>query len=305
MRSRCKSTVVLSTSVLVCIMSCGIHAAGEADARRITEGFINTDSSVRLHYVESGRQADAPTLLLVPGWRFPARIWKPQLEPFSGTRRVIAIDPRSQGESTKTTDGNTPEVRARDIHEAIKQLMLPQVVLVGWSQGVQDVAAYVEQFGMERLAALVLIDSPVSAGATEITLRATASKEELEMLAMFSAHPVEYSQGMMPFMFKKKHDQAYLDGLVSDSLQTPTSTAVSMLVTDMFTIDRRPALGKITKPLLIVAAADSPDLNGQKDMHESVRGSQFAVIEGVGHALFADDPEGFNRILEKFLRELD
>ena len=303
MRSRRKSTVVLLTSALVCIMSFAMHAAAEADTKKIVEGFIITDQSVRIHYLETGIKSDAPTLLLVPGWRFPAEIWKPQLEHFAGTRRVIAIDPRSQGKSTKTTDGNTPEVRARDIHEAIKQLELPQVVLVGWSQGVQDVAAYVEQFGMERLAALVLIDSPVSAGATQITLRATASKEELEMLAMFSEHPVEYSHGMMPFMFKRKHDQAYLDGLIGDSLQTPTSTAVSMLVTDMFTADRRPALGKISKPLLIVAAADSPDLDGQKQMHESVRGSQFTVMEGVGHALFADDPEGFNRILEDFLRE--
>ena len=108
---------------------------------------------------------------------------------------------------------------------------------------------------------------------------------------------------MIPYMFKKPHDQKYVDGLVNDFLQTPTSTAVSILVMDMLTTDRTPALAKITKPVLIVAA-DSPDLDGQKRMHESLQGSQFEVMEGVGHALFADDPEGFNRILEKFLREV-
>jgi len=111
------------------------------------------------------------------------------------------------------------------------------------------------------------------------------------MLGMFSEHPVEYSKGMMPFMFKKKHDEVYLDGLVKVTLQTPTSTAVSMLVTDMFTVDRRSALSKITKPLLIVAAADSPEFDAQKEMKASVRGSEFVVMEGVGHALFTDDPE--------------
>ncbi len=303
MRSRYRPTVVSSVLVLMCIISFATQAVA-ADAKSVKEGFINTEPSVRIHYLESGTQSDAPALFLVPGWRFPAEIWKSQLEHFSATRRVIAIDSRSQGKSTKTAGDNTPEARARDIHEAIKQLKLPQLVLVGWSQGVRDVASYVEQFGMEKLAAVVFIDSPVSAGANDVSLHAAATKRELEMLGVFAEHPVEYSRGMSPYMFKKPHDQKYVDGLVNDFLQTPTSTAVSMLVMDMLTIDRTPALAKITKPVLIVAAADSPDIDGQKRMHESLHGSQFEVMEGVGHALFADDPEGFNRILEKFLREV-
>jgi microsomal epoxide hydrolase len=78
-----------------------------------------------------------------------------------------------------------------------------------------------------------------------------------------------------------------------------------MLVTDMFTIDRRPALSKITKPMLIVAAADSPEFDAQKDMKAKVAGSEFVVMEGVGHAVFVDDPDRFNQIVEKFLTTID
>jgi microsomal epoxide hydrolase len=84
-------------------------------------------------------------------------------------------------------------------------------------------------------------------------------------------------------------------------MQTPPSTAVSMLVTDMFTVDRRPALNMITKPLLIVAAADSPALDLQKEMHSRVKDSEFVVMEGVGHALFVDDPATFNQAVDAFL----
>jgi pimeloyl-ACP methyl ester carboxylesterase len=42
-----------------------------------------------------------------------AGIWRQQVNAFSKTHRVIAIDPRSQGESTKTTTGNTPKTRVR------------------------------------------------------------------------------------------------------------------------------------------------------------------------------------------------
>jgi microsomal epoxide hydrolase len=154
---------------------------------------------------------------------------------------------------------------------------------------------------MENVAGVILVDSAFSAGPAAIGQRTKASEEELRMLGFFSEHPLEYSRGMMPFMFKKAHDKDFVDALVKAIMQTPTSTAVSMLVTDMFTLDRRPALGMMTKPLLIVAAADSPDLDLQKEMHSRVKGSELVVVEGVGHALFVDDPATFNQAVDAYL----
>jgi pimeloyl-ACP methyl ester carboxylesterase len=57
----------------------------------------------------------------------------------------------------------------------------------------------------------------------------------------------------------------------------------------------------MTKPLLIVAAADSPDLDLQKEMHSRVKGSELVVVEGVGHALFVDDPATFNQAVDAYL----
>jgi len=47
-------------------------------------------------------------------------------------------------------------------------LHVSQAVLVGWSQGSQDVAAYIQQFGTDSIAAVAFVDSPVAAGASEI-----------------------------------------------------------------------------------------------------------------------------------------
>ena len=143
-------------------------------------------------------------LFLVPGWRFPTEIWKAQIEYFSRSRRVIAIDPRSQGGSTKTDEGNTPESRARDLHEVIRQLGMSHIALVGWSQGVQDVAAYVNQFGMGRIDAIVIVDTAVSPGPDQVTLDPGMSKEILGRMALLSEHPKEYMCGMMPYMFESR-----------------------------------------------------------------------------------------------------
>lgn len=115
------------------------------------EGFTQGAGKVRIHYLQSGPAHARHTLLLIPGWRISASIWSRQLERFaSHGDRVVAIDSRSQGQSSMVPAGNAPEDRAADIQRVIASLHLTHVVLMGWSQGAQDVAAYVNQFGTMR-----------------------------------------------------------------------------------------------------------------------------------------------------------
>jgi len=283
----------------------GTLAMAQGPAASVKDAYFVTKDSTKIHYLDSGKNTSAPALVLIPGWRLPAGIWEAQIQYFSKSRRVIAIDSRSQGDSTKTTEGNTPEVRAADLQELMTKLGLTQVVLVGWSQGAQDVAAYVGQFGEGKLAGLVLVDSPVSAGPAEVELRPEFIKQELGMIATFAAHPKEYSEGMAAAIFKKPHDAGFIERLVKDMMKTPASTAQAMLMMDMFAIDRRPILDKISKPTLIVAAADSPLFEAEKEMGAHIANSKFVTMEGVGHALFVDDPVKFNEVLEQFLDGLN
>jgi non-heme chloroperoxidase len=243
--------------------------------------------------------------VLIPGWRFSARIWKAQLDHFSVTRRVIAIDPRSQGESPKTTEGNTPEVRAQDMERLIVHLGLSRVVLVGWSQGVQDVAAYIDQFGLDKIEGLVFVDATVSAGPQEIQLHPQLSQQILGMAASLASDPKRFSQELIPQMFKKPQDASFLQQLVTDSLKTPTSTAIAMLITATFTVDRRSVLPKIARPTLIIAAKVGGLPDARAKMHASITKSRLVLLEGVGHALFVDEPTRFNEIVDDFLRALE
>ncbi|PYU55403.1 MAG: hypothetical protein DMG56_25300 [Acidobacteria bacterium] len=47
----------------------------------------------------------------------PAWIGDPQIQYFAGHYHVVALDPRSQGDSDKPLEGNSPERRAQDIKE--------------------------------------------------------------------------------------------------------------------------------------------------------------------------------------------
>src|SRR5438552_8670527 len=126
---------------------------------------VEVADGASLRVVEAGRSGAGPALVFIPGWSTGADIWRRQIDAFAKTHRVIAIDPRSQGESTKTTTGNTPEMRAQDLHTLLEHVGVRHAVLIGWSQGVQDVAAYVERYGTKDLAGIVLVDAAVSDGA--------------------------------------------------------------------------------------------------------------------------------------------
>jgi non-heme chloroperoxidase len=148
--------------------------------------FIETSPNVQIHVQVSGPESSKHALVLIPGWRLTASIWKEQVGRISKDRRVIVIDPPSQGDSTKTAEGDTPEQRARDIDVVLKELKAGSVVLVGCSQGAQDVAAYVDEFGTTSLAGVVLVDSTVFHGADAIPKAAESAARQLSLLALTS-----------------------------------------------------------------------------------------------------------------------
>ena len=83
-----------------------------------SENFTTSDG-VRLHYIAEG---EGETLLFVPGWLMPAEIWRRQIDYFSARYRVIALDPRSQGDSQVAALGNDVRRRAEDLHDLIEHL---------------------------------------------------------------------------------------------------------------------------------------------------------------------------------------
>src|SRR4029450_2849895 len=79
---------------------------------------VEVGDGVSLRVIEAGKAGTGPELVFIPGWSTGADIWRHQIDTFAKTHRVIAFDPRSQGDSTKTTSDNTPESRAHDLRRS-------------------------------------------------------------------------------------------------------------------------------------------------------------------------------------------
>jgi microsomal epoxide hydrolase len=278
-----------------------VHAQSVPELR---DRKMDVGGNVSLRVVEAGKPENQPVLVFIPGWSTGADIWRPQIETFAKANRVIAFDPRSEGESTKTTSGNTPETRAQDLHALLDRLNVRRPVLIGWSQGVQDVAAYVERYGTKELAGIVLVDAAVSDGAAGMASRPQETAAQFKMFAIYQAHQQEYLSGMMGAIISKPQSDGTIEQLVNTGTKTPPDIGVAMLVADMFGVDRRPALKKIDCPTLIIASAKSDELDRQQAAANQIPHARFEKIEDAAHAVFLDQPDRFDDSLTSFVSKL-
>jgi pimeloyl-ACP methyl ester carboxylesterase len=288
--------LVLLPIAVICLGS--IRA--RAESNKGSSHMVEVGDGVSLRAIEAGKPGDGPALVLIPGWSTGADIWRHQIDTFAKTHRVIAFDPRSEGESTKTTSGNTPEIRTQDLHALLERLGVRRPVLIGWSQGVQDVAAYVERYGTKDLAGIVLVDAAVSDGSDGMAARPQETAEQFKMFAVYQAHQPEYLGGMMRAIISKPQSDDAMKGLVSTGMKTPPDVGVGMLVADMFGVNRTPALKKIACPTLIITSAKSFELSRQQAAANQIPHARFEKIEDAAHAVFIDQPDRFDELLRNF-----
>jgi non-heme chloroperoxidase len=286
------------------VIAAGVVFVHADSAPELREQKVDIGGNVSLRVIEAGKPDARPVLVFIPGWSTGADIWRRQIETFAKTNRAVAFDPRSEGESTKTTSGNTPETRAQDLHALLDRLGVRRPVLIGWSQGVQDVAAYVEQYGTKNLAGIVLVDAAISDGADGMVARSQETAEQFKMFAVYQAHQKEYLAGMMRAIISKPQSDVVIERLVSTGMKTPSDIGVGMLVADMFGVNRTPALKKIECPTLIIASTKSFELPRQQAAANQIPHARFEKIDDAAHAVFVDQPDRFDELLKNFLASL-
>jgi pimeloyl-ACP methyl ester carboxylesterase len=114
------------------ITAIGISVRAESSTE-LHERSLDLGNGVSLRVIEAGQPGSTAILVLIPGWSTSADIWREQIDRFARTHRVISFDQRSQGKSTITTTGNTPETRGQDLHTLLNKLNARRPVLTGWS----------------------------------------------------------------------------------------------------------------------------------------------------------------------------
>ena len=285
-----KSLKARFATFLICIL-----AASSLVGQTPKSEFFKTSDGVRIHYLEAG---SGRAIVFIPGWTMPAWIWQKQIDEFSKKYHVIAVDPRSQGESDQPTSGHLPETRSRDYKELVDHVGLKKPVLVGWSMACGELVKYAEQFGTGNVSGIVLVDGFLS------------DKPGSEMFVLLAGWMNQLQQdrrkqaeGFVRSMYKKPQTEEYIQSIIDASVHVPANTAALLIYNMIAVPDFSAGLAKMNRPVLF---AYQPESQGSADFLKSKLGDKLRLerFEGDGHALFVDEPEKFNQVLEQFIQSL-
>jgi len=274
---------------LLTVLLAASLAAAQSGAN-VKSDFFKTSDGVKLHYLEAGQ---GPAIVFVPGWTMPASIWEQQVQYFAKSNHVLAMDPRSQGDYDVAPEGHYSERRAKDIRELIDRVGVKSATFVGWSLAVQELLAYVDQFGTDSVDGLVLVDGLVRIEEKE-------QPRFLGFLRSISMDRKGFTPAFVRSMYKKPKSEQYYNQIVQSSLKTPTSVAVTLLTNAVGKSDWSAAAKKAgSKPILFVC---TPNSKGQAEVvKEQAPNAQIEIFDDAGHALFVDDAERFNKLVDGFM----
>ncbi|KYC16917.1 MULTISPECIES: alpha/beta fold hydrolase [Pseudomonas] len=270
--------------------------------------YVKVSDDLNIHYLTSG---EGPrVVLLVPGWIMSADVFEKQLSYFKDSKKykLIAIDPRSQGLSTHTNEGNYYEQHGRDLNALIVKLNLNKFVLVGWSNGGFDALSYVHQFGADRLAGFVMLDAAPTGNATSNASEwAWYSRDDndhfCEQLTQGSLNDRQKMNTEFAHWMVTNPTPEYMNWITKISNMTSDGVA-ALTNANSFYQDYRADLRDLENkvPLLYVVRQDWKH-SVPKWSKENTPTASIALMDK--HISFWEHPEQFNIPLEKFLGNLN
>lgn len=267
-----------------------------------TSGDVDIGGGVSLHYTACG---SGDPILFVHGVWCSARFFRAQLADLGRDHRVIAVDLRGHGHSTKTLSHQTVPTYARDIEAFMDRLGLGQVVAVGWSMGAFVWWEHYRLFGADRLRGLVVIDQPPTDMCKPDFPDGLISPELMrDWHERVLVDQAALMREVLPMMFATPPSAADQEWMVAEMLQAPAAVAAAVLF-DQSTRDYRDVVRGYPVPTLVCSGAKSGQPRaGSQLIVDGARAATLRVFEGCGHSLFYEDAAGFNTAVREFIGTL-
>lgn len=293
------------------LMAGAAGAQQAAGAAAVKQGAVALKDGTKINYLEAGQ---GRPVVLIPGWSQTAAMFADQLSGLSGRYRVIAVDMRGHGDSSKPSGGYRMAKLAQDTHEFLAALGLDGVALGGHSLGASVIWSYWDQYGSERLSHMIVIDQAPTVVAwpnwsdDEKAIAGTVfTPQSLYDTAISLAGPdgVKASNDMVrTAFFTKSFPADKLDWVVEQNLKFPRGPAAKLLI-DHCCQDWRDVISRINIPTVIFGGTKSLfNPRSQQWIASQISGARahiFEEAEGGSHFMFIENSQKFNKLLTDFL----
>ena len=260
---------------------------------------VTTSDGVRLNVVERG---SGETILLIPGWGVSTWWFHRQLEHLADRFRVVAYDPRNQGDSERTVRGARIGRAAADLRDVLAAVGTAPVHVVAWSGGVSTFLHYVELFGTDGIASFVSAGgTPKLSTGDDWELAFYPPDAVVAAVAGIRADFAAYASFVVPTFLALPTPEQVETG-VAEMLKGDPEGAARMSQ-NFLEQDLRELVPLVDVPVLALAGAlDQAVHPGNAEwIARHVPDGEWEVFDEASHALFLDEPERFDDRVAAFV----
>jgi pimeloyl-ACP methyl ester carboxylesterase len=251
-------------------------------------------NGVRLFYTNEGK--GSPPLLFVHGWCCDSTHWRRQLSAFRREHRVVAVDLRGHGSSSKPEQDYTMDAFCQDLEWLIGKLGLRRPVVVGHSMG-GIIALRLAGRRKRALSGVVVVDSPVFPKFNR------AGREQLraQLAAISSPAYRATARQVIDDFFIPTSPPALRRRLTRQLMRTPQhvmASAAGNLWVDNKTLGKR-----VNVPSMFIDATHT--IEDLERVRKAVKGIQIGRTIGAGHFNMIEAPDQVNSMLRAFLGQIE
>ena len=267
------------------------------DAAKKTIALPNGET---LAYVQMGDPAGKP-VVLIHGYTDNARDWVPLVPYLSKSDRLIIVDIRGHGRSSKPECCYTRLDFAYDIKLLLDALKIDKADIVGHSLGSIITQTFAE-YWPERTRKVVLIASTggPKPGAPQVKPRldfASEIKKLKEPIDPDSPFMIAWWDSPTPV------DPDFIRRQRQDAAQIPLRVWLAVLDQGLATMDLQATLPRLKAPTLLIWGSADPIMAPEvrQTLIDALPQAKVKIFPGLGHNPFWEDPQGVAGAVNGFL----
>ncbi|WP_407454313.1 alpha/beta fold hydrolase [Methanobrevibacter sp.] len=262
--------------------------------------FLNiNDIEICIDDTEDGEN----TVLLIHGLTGNKSTMYPIRDMFKDEYRVITIDTRGHGESTRP-EQYTIDDHANDIHEIIKELNLEKVDILGYSMG-SYIALRAAEVKCDDINNLILVCTKPNGKTSSVARLLKEANLDITQVTQEEMMEVILKASVAPQSFEKiASGELNIEGLLKgDEGQELNEEEKAAEDASLANFDNSNDYDKVTCNTLVIAAEydgiNPPELG--REVADGIKDAKFELIENAGHLVVAEQPDEFQNIIKDFL----
>ena len=244
------------------------------------------------------------SLLLIHGLTGNKSTMYPIRDMFKDDYRVITIDTRGHGESTRP-EQYTIDDHANDVHEIIKELELEKVDILGYSMG-SYIALRAAEVKCDDINNLILVCTKPNGKTSSVARILKEANLDITQVTQEEMMGVILKASVAPQSFEKiVSGELDVEGLLKGDGQELSEEEKAADDASLANFDNSKDYDNVTCDTLVIGAQydgiNPPELG--REVADGIKDTKFELIDDAGHLAVVERPDEFKRIVSEFLNQ--